>query len=367
MTEKTGTRRNRRNRKQAVIMLAAITTAVWLVFVIGKIIITSYIGEKFHIMDVVNSIFDNILGILPPIIIFNFAFEYLTQDYVSDEISEQITSTLMSDPDTIQLFEDHVKCDFLKATISAMAKQETDESNVAMQAIQPYLESRFNFRKNFQYFIDVSDYPDDEIFKSDAYLRVSEELHYIKQLAASVSFEQTFKIGMFIENEMLDRHLRKNEYLMREALNIHPCEMKKLLQLAPDMQKKYILNTLKVRAYVNNISCDVTDARITANGIEVSFHSSHITNEKEYKIDITFCMPQSKEHTSFWVSIPEPTYSPTIRFSFPQNMQATMFPFFNDLEDAVVEQAQRGLGSCNISISEKWIYPVSGAVFFLHM
>lgn len=367
MAKKTEKRRNRRNRKQAVIMLAAITTAVWLVFVIGKIIISSYTGENYHFMDLVNSIFDNILGILPPIIIFNFAFEYLTQDYVSDEISEQITSTLMSDPDTIQLFEDRVKSDFLKATISAMAKQGTDESNVAMHAIQPYLQSRFDFRKNFQYFIDVRDYPDDAIFQGDAYLRVSEELHYTKQLAASASFAQTFKIGMFIENEMLDKHLRKNEYLMREALNIRPSEMQKLLQLTPNKQKAYILDTLKVQAYVNNISCKVTDARITENGIEVSFLSSHSTNEKEYKIDLTFCMPQSKEHTTFLVSIPEPTYSPNIRFSFPENMQATMFPFFNDLEDAVVEQAQRGLGSCNISISEKWVYPVSGAVFLLHM
>ena len=81
MAKKTEKRRNRRNRKQAVIMLAAITTAVWLVFVIGKIIISSYTGENYHFMDLVNSIFDNILGILPPIIIFNFAFELVSICY----------------------------------------------------------------------------------------------------------------------------------------------------------------------------------------------------------------------------------------------------------------------------------------------
>ena len=86
-------------------MLALITLVAWVVFLAVKLLILKNRGENFDFGIVLDGIIDNLLGILPPIIIFNFAYEYLTQDYISDEMSEQITRTLMSDPRAIARFD----------------------------------------------------------------------------------------------------------------------------------------------------------------------------------------------------------------------------------------------------------------------
>ena len=64
------------------------------------------------------------------------------------------------------------------------------------------------------------------------------------------------------------------------------------------------------------------------------------------------------------VSVTEPTYSVNVRFDYPRNVyNADMYPFFNDSEDALVEDADRGVGACNINLRDKWVYPMSGIVF----
>lgn len=85
--------KNRKSRKYATIMLALFTLIAWVIFLAIKLLILSSRGEEFDFSIVLDGIIDNLLGILPPIIIFNFAYEYLTQDYVSEEMSEQITQT----------------------------------------------------------------------------------------------------------------------------------------------------------------------------------------------------------------------------------------------------------------------------------
>lgn len=116
-------KRGRRSLKTATVMLAAITTVVWLILVIVK-----YVTGEMNASDLFDDILSNILGILPPIIIFNFAYEYVTKDYVADEISEEITQTLMSNPKALEAFDSNVKRQFIRSTISSLVGPETTES-----------------------------------------------------------------------------------------------------------------------------------------------------------------------------------------------------------------------------------------------
>lgn len=356
----------RKGRKHAVIMLAAITTAVWFVFLVLKIVISKRAGIPFSAMDIIDGVFDNILGILPPIIIFNFAFEYFTQDYVSDELSAQITSTLMSDPETIKLFEDDAKRNFLKATVSALSSQTEDEANMAMAAIDPYIKSQYNLRKYFRYNINLRSYPSGSIFGNSKYMMVCETLKYTKQYISSPVLSNRFKIGFFVENSELDKHLRGQEYLMRESLVIAAEDLEQLIALSPEERIRFVKNEMSLSVFIDHKACEIVDVYISRFGIDVVMESSHSRKNKEIPVDINFFMPQLKKRTTFFVSITEPTYSPGIQFTYPrEDFHVTMYPFFSDTGDALVEESDRGSGTCDVFIQEKWVYPMSGIVFVI--
>ena len=107
--------KKRKSLKSITITLAIITTAVWLIMLLAKHIIS---GINFS--DLLDDIIANILGILPPIILFNFLYEYLTREHVADEMTEQITKTLMSSPETIELFDDEAKRTFVRTIVQAL-------------------------------------------------------------------------------------------------------------------------------------------------------------------------------------------------------------------------------------------------------
>lgn len=368
MAKKTKSDKNKklqkRGRKMAVVMLASVTTVVWLLFLFGKMAIARTTGHPISFMTILDGIFDNILGILPPIIIFNFAFEYLTQDYVSDEISEQITSTLMSNPDTIKLFENDTKRNFLNATVAALAVQGEDESSMAIHSIEPYIQSRYNLRKYFRYNITLRDYPSGLIFSDPAYMLVTERLKYTKQYIASDILGSSFKIGFFIENKELDKYLRRQEFLMRESFIVNEEDYKKLLSLSEQDQRRFIEKEMALKVFIDRVPSPITGIEISDIGIVVSFESSHDQSDNEVSIDIAFSMPQLKKNATFLVSITEPTFSPSISLSYPrQSYEVVMYPFFSDVSDALVEEIDHGAGTCDISIQEKWVYPMSGIVF----
>ena len=88
----------RKNKKHAVVLLGIAALAIWLVILALKVLVAYKNGGSFDFGAILDGIWDNLLGILPPLVLIDLVFEYITQDYVSEEISEQITGTLMSNP-----------------------------------------------------------------------------------------------------------------------------------------------------------------------------------------------------------------------------------------------------------------------------
>lgn len=357
-------KKRKKSKKQAVLLLAAITAAIWILLVLIKVVVFFYLGRPIGLAEIFDGILDNILGILPPIILIDFAFEYVTQDYITDEISEQITATLMSNPDAISLFDDDVKRNFINTTISTITTHGEDEAQMAISALTPYIKSNYNLKKHFDYSITLWDYPMKAIFDSSQYMMISETLRFERHYLSAEILSSTFKIGFFVQNSDLDKNLRKNEFLLRESLSIHDADLKKLIHLPQQEKDNFVVNEMALKVFVDHIPCRVISISITDIGIEVELSSSHDRSKNSVYIDAAFCIPQMKGHTTFLASITEPTFGANIRFSYPRNLyKVTMFPFFNDLDDALVEESDRGVGTCDVHILNKWVYPMSGVVF----
>jgi hypothetical protein len=311
-----------------------------------------------------DNILDNLLGILPPLILVDLLFEYLTQDYVSEEMSEQITDTLMSNPETIRLFDDETKHRFLDATISTLVNHGEDEQDMAISAIAPYIKSRYNLRKNFDYNITLVRDSVGEMFDPEHYITVKETLSYSKHYIASPTLGSTFYIGFFANNADLDKSLRGQDFLFREALTIRQEEMQKLIFMTDEQKREFVVNNMQLTVTIDKARCMIEKVSIDAHGIIVQLCSTHDVTQDTLFIKTAFCMPQLREEKVFLVSIGEPAYNVNVRFDYPRSTyNVEMYPFFSDSGDALVEDSNFGVGSYEICIRDKWVYPMSGIVF----
>ena len=352
---------NRRTHglRTITIMLALITTAVWLILLLIK-----YIVSGVDLASLFDDILANILGILPPIILFNFLYEYLTKEHVADEMTEQITQTLMSNPQTIDLFDEQPKKEFVRATIQTLVGE--DESDMVYGVVEPYLNMHYNIRRFFRYSITLRDYTDNPLFPSDRYMRVYEDLKYKKHYIGDNALSKRFQIGFFVSNEELDKELHGQAYLFRENLTLDTADLQAMTAWTEERKTAFVEKDMSLRVFIDDLSCTIEKVVINGNGILVDLSSDHDINSQELKIEVMFNMPQRKGYSEFLVSISEPTFSPNIQLSYPEStMQVTMFPFLNDGDECLVQNAMRNTGSCDIYLQDKWIYPMSGVVFIV--
>ena len=345
--------------KSITIMLAIITTAVWLIMLLAK-----YIISGVDISALFDDITANILGILPPIILFNFLYEYLTREHVADEMTEQITKTLMSSPETIELFEDESKRTFVRTTVQALVGEE--ESEMVCGVIEPYLGLQYNTRRFFRYNITLRDYENDPLFSNTRYMRVYEDLKYKKHYIGTNKLPRNFSVGFFVSNEEMDKELHGQTFLFRENLKIDPEDLDKLVSMSPSEQFQFVSQKMALNVFINDNKSVLQNVVITHNGIQAVFSSEHEESSRELSIEVVFNMPQLKGYSEFLISINEPTFSPMIQLSYPESaMIVTMFPFLNDGAECLVQNAMRNAGSCDIFLQDKWIYPMSGVVFII--
>lgn len=353
-----------RSKKNAVIILGLFAAAVWLAILLFKILHAHANGESVDFISILDGIGDNVLGILPPLILIDLVFEFITQDYVSEEISEQITGTLMSNPETIRLFDDTTKRNFLNATIDSLVTNGANEAEMAKNAITPYIQGRYNLKKYFTYNITLREDPVSPLFDTPEYLTVNETLCYEKYFIASEPLCETFSVGFFTCNSDLDKNLRGQTFLFREGLTIRPEELAHLCAMSPEEKIRFVTNDMCLKVYTGHNRCEISSVTITEVGIEVALRAKQkLTGNMAY-IEVAFCMPRLKTEKIFLAAVTEPTYSVNIRFDYPRSgYKVEMYPFFNDMDDALVEDADRGVGSCDINLRDKWIYPMSGVVF----
>ncbi|MBQ3504398.1 MAG: hypothetical protein IJA75_06820 [Oscillospiraceae bacterium] len=353
-----------RNKKHAVILLGIAAFAVWLGILVIKILVAQAQGGSVDFIGILDGIWDNLLGILPPLILIDLVFEFITQDYVSEEISEQITGTLMSNPETIRLFDDETKRKFLDATIDSIVGDNESEAEMAKSSIKSYIDRCHNLKKYFSYNISFRDDPIRDLFDPKDYFCVNETLCFEKHYIKTEPLHQLFSIGFFVSHSELDKNLRGQDFLFREDLIIRPEELDALKNMTAEEKTAFVTTDMRLKVYIGHKRCEIADVTIGDAGIAVQLRAAQEIPESVAYYEIAFCMPRLRTDKNYLVAVTEPTYSVNIRFDYPRSTcNVVMYPFFNDAEDARVEDADRGIGSYDINLRDKWVYPMSGVVF----
>ena len=363
-----------KNVRSLTILFFVITAIIWVALLLVKMVFFEFDpGALFD--DIVS----NILGILPPIIIFNFVFEYFAQKYESDEISEKIADTIMGKSGIMSRFKDEQKIDFIKSTISTMVDPEAAEMTSAV--IYPYITNSYNTRTYFKYSIILRDYENSDIFDKKRYMKVYEDFKFTKKYINNENLPQDFHVGFITSNHELDSALRNQDYIFQENLSIDDKEIQMFLATDPSEWKKLVMEEMQLTVYIDDVKAEMTDVSFTPAGIDIALHSEHITklprrsanvssekggSKAEHTVEISFAMAQLKGHSEFMVSINEPTFAPIIQLSYPETtMNVKAFSFLNDGDESSVERATHNVGTYEFCIQNKWIYPVGGVVFVI--
>ncbi len=345
------------------VILAILVFALWLLLLIYKYFTTGISADQ-----VIDDIMANLVGMLIPIIIFNFVYEYLTKDKIAEDMSQTITETLMANAQSIATFSQETKEAFVETTVGTIVGDEY--KSMAYDVIKPYLKNHFNIRPFFKYNFILREYDIcDPIFTKEKYMQVYESLVFKRKYAPGKSLPQKFAIGFFTDAERLDSELRSENYIFSENFKIDSTEMDSLKAFTNEKRLDYIKNNMGVQVFINDNEAQITDINVGDFGMDINFISNHTKNkddEQLYKVEITFNMPQKKGISEILVSLTEPTFSPLIQLSYPEStMKVKMHSFLNGGDDALVQNAMRSTGVCDICLENTWIYPVSGVIFII--
>lgn len=362
----------KREKTRNYVILYTTVLLVWIVLVIISFLKGFFSGEDF-IVNIVN----NIIGILPPILIFDFFNEKLTRDASAVEMSTKITETLMSNPETMDLFTVDQRKDFIKSAITSILG-DYDAAEMVNDNLVNYLNTDMNYRirTDFDYNFELSNtLPSafEGIFKSpDEYFYVQEKLHYkVKYLSENQNNTNSkiIKLGFIFDNNSLDSALREKESdeifkncIFRESLDVSADDLIKLKEIVTD--KNAYQKLFKVDLQIDTYKGILDNVMIYNEGIVCSFKVDHDIEAMEHTIRIIFHIPK-RWNSLIEVALVDPVKAPRISVSYPEDeMIVDMFSFLSKGEESSLEVAHEHLnGIYDIAITNEWIYPISGMVF----
>lgn len=356
-------RKNRKNLRFITIALASITLIIWMMLLLYK-----YISGDLSISDILDDIIANMLGILPPIIIFNFAYEYFTKDYVADEMSLQMLETMTGNPEMMGTFKDEVRINFVKSTIKSMVGDEKVE--MVYGVLNPYIGNRsFNMRVGFKYHVDFRKLHDARmmacsIFSKDDYYLVDESLKYTKVLSELAEPIRRLSIGFFVDSATLEKELLDKNYIFRESLVLLDADLQKLINFSDEEKTDFVKSCLKLKLLINGRDVRIGRVTIGTYGISIDYELDTPITDIRFDIDVHFKMPQYKGKSEFLVYITEPTLAPEITFTYESiYTKVKAYQFLND-DSKLIKDAGVVDGKYIINPSG-WIYPVKGIVFII--
>lgn len=353
-----------------------ILTALLLVFA-GYMYLTMKNGYTFD--ELVGNIVGNLIGVLAAFLLFDILYNKLTQDGYARETSQQITRTLMGDPEILDAFSEEDKRAFLVSTIQSIVKDE-DAVDMMVGNMDKYFHNMklARIRKSFHYTITLTtelptEYDEFPGVKEDMYFYVQENLNYeVKYLSGSdvnLSTEEV-KIGFSFDKRSLDAGLmesdRDQEFakcIFNENLDITKEAVEYLRELSEDRLKHVFDNLFTAVLKVDGKQGMLDKVDVRDGGIVATYKVNYETNRSEHSIRVIFHMPKLW-NSIFEVTLVDPTKEPKITFDYmPGRMDVTMFSYLNkgdESNDGAYEQ-QNGL--YDIAIKGEWIYPKSGIVF----
>lgn len=369
--------------RKVVIQATAILILVALVLVIlGYIFLTFFYGYKFS--DLISDIVGNLIGVLAAFLLFDILYNKLTQDAYAKETSQQITKTLMGEPEILDLFSEEDKKNFIKTTITSLVKDE-DAVDMLITNMGKYFDGakEARIRKTFDYTINLdphltSEYVDAKFPEVDKYYLIDEELKFnIKYLSEKDKnyTGDVVCIGFAYDKKSLDAGLLENgqdedfsKCIFNEDLVINSKAVEYINSL-PDNQVSEVISTLfmpilRIDNSEDGEDQDVLEVERKSNGIILKFKLDYDKMADEHDVSIYFKMPRLWD-SIFEVTLVDPTKEPHIKMKYRAGMDVTMYSYLNKESQANTGACIRRAGLYDIAIKGEWIFPKSGVVFHI--
>jgi hypothetical protein len=305
---------------------------------------------------------------LPPIILFNFIYEYISKDYVADEMSEQMLETLTGNAVMMDTFKEDVRRNFIRSTIESLVGSE--KVDMVYGVLTPFIsEKPYDMRLDFKYSIDLRDFHNtcdfgSEWFLPEKYYLVREHISYTKIVTEKNFYRDKLSIGFFADTDTLEKELIGKNYIFRENLIISPPELERIKAMSPEESRFFAENCLQIQLIVNDCPAVIESVEAGDFGITADLRLDKPISENKFNIEIGFTMPQLRHRSEFLVSLPEPTRSPEILFTYNENVtKITAYQFLND-DSKLIGESKKIHGRISLRTRE-WVYPVKGVLFIV--
>lgn len=112
--------------------------------------------NEYRLDDLIDNIVGNLIGVLAAFLLFDILYNKLTQDAYARDVLQQITKTLMGEPDILDAFSDEDKMSFLKSTVTSVMKDQ-DVVDMFVDNMEKHFDRVKNsrIRKMFDYTINL--------------------------------------------------------------------------------------------------------------------------------------------------------------------------------------------------------------------
>lgn len=180
---------NQKQKKRKSVMDTLSATMVLVLIALLLVFVGyTYLALKngYTLDDLIDNIVGNLIGVLAAFLLFDILNNKLTQDAYARETSQQITKTLMGEPEILDSFSDEDKKTFLKSTITSMIKDE-DAVDMLSTNMEKYFDRArgARIRKMFDYTINLEPNLTEEYVKAGfpgatdgKYYLIDEELKF---------------------------------------------------------------------------------------------------------------------------------------------------------------------------------------------
>ena len=340
---------------------------------------------NYGFRDFVDSIVGNLIGVLAGFCVFDILYNKLTQDAYAKETSQQITKTIMGDPETLDAFSDNDKKNFLKSTLVSMVRDE-DAVDLLTTNMSKYFDGARSsrIRKMFDYTITLDDVLSPEYGKKEfpgwddnSYFFLDEELKFTVKYLSKPDVNYTGEdicIGFAYDKKSLDSGLLEDgtdadfsKCIFNEDLVITQEAVKFINRLDEEKVRDVINDLFVPTLWVDGDGGreeDLVEVERKQNGLIFKFKLDYDRTANEHSVRVYFKMPRLWDHI-FEVTLVDPTKNPHIKLKYKSDMDVTMYSYLNKDDQSNVGAYITRADLYEISIKDEWIYPKSGVLFHI--
>ena len=393
---------NKQNKKLGYILLYV---SVFALIIIGEVFL--FVNDPdASLMDLLKDTVGNLMGVLAAFLLFDIAHEWMSKESYASEISEQILDTLMYHPEAMELYENDQKKVFVNAFIGSIV-EDKDAAEMIENHLETYLLTPEDFKQrsnlsagdcriktafSYRFVLETERTQAFQALRTDAerdpYFYVQEELNYtVKYLdpKGNNMNGELVKIGLIYDNGGLDAFLRSSKNgeerevfkncIFREILDID-AEDKAIFKELQDQDHKDELRALAHRMFRPHLTIDRTKGElfdVTVGsykgrdyGLLFTFKVAHDQTAMQHDVSLIFHMPKRWD-SIIEVALVEPTKDPQISISYNEDaMDVEMYSFLNKGDASSYDNTlEEENGVYSIALSNEWVYPMSGVVFFV--